>query len=150
MYMKYSNSSLYRGHVVASELKDWYECQIGSFSSEATICRAGVCFNLSWIKNDYHNKCPSPFLLEHQDRWSGCQPRVHERPRAHSRRGNGSNLNILIQPTAADTRRSIDLVLKLGQRRRRWTNVKPTLIQRLVSAGRPIPYQTQDITPKSN
>ena len=66
---------------------------------------------------------PSPFLLEHQNRWSGCQPRVHERPRGHSRRGNVSNLNILIQPTAANKRRSINLGLKLGQRRRRWTNV---------------------------
>ena len=113
------------------------------------MCRAGVCFNLSLIRNDYHNIWPSPFLLEHQNRWTGCQPRVHERPRGHSRRGNVSNLNILIQPTAADTRRSINLSLKLGQRRRRWTNVKPTLIQRLVSAGRPIPYQTQDIDPKS-
>ena len=34
-----------------------------------------------------------------------CQPRVHERPRSHSTRGNVSNLNILIQPNAADTRR---------------------------------------------
>ena len=39
-----------------------------------------------------------------------CQPRVHERPRGHSTRGNVSNLNILIQPNAADTRRSIMLV----------------------------------------
>ena len=60
-----------------------------------------------------------------------------------------NNLNILIQPTAADTRRSINVGLKLGQRRRRWTNVKPTMIERLVSAGRPLPYQTQDIDPKS-
>ena len=57
-----------------------------------------------------------------------------------------SNLNILIQPTAADVQ-SILLGLKLGQRRTRCTNVKPTLILRLVSAVRPIPYQTQDIDP---
>ena len=82
------------------------------------MCRAGVCFNLSWIRNYYHNIRPSPFLLEHQNRWSGCQPRVHERPRGHSRGGNVSNLNKLIQPTASDTRRSINLGLKLGQRRR--------------------------------
>ena len=59
------------------------------------------------------------------------------------------NLNILIQPTAADTRRLINVGLKLGQRRGWWTNVKPTLIQRLVSAGRPLQYQTQDIDLKS-
>ena len=36
----------------------------------------------------------------------------------------------------ADTRRWIIVGLTLVQRRRRWTNVKPTLIKRLVSAGR--------------
>ena len=35
----------------------------------------------------------------------------------------------------ADTRRSINVGLTLIQRRGRWTNIKPTLIQRLVSAG---------------
>ena len=35
----------------------------------------------------------------------------------------------------ADTRRYINAGLTLIQRRRRWTNVKPTLIQRLLSAG---------------
>ena len=91
------------------------------------MCRAGVCFKLSWIRNDYHNIWPSLFLLEHQNRWSGCQPSVHERHewRGHSRHGNVSNLNILIQPTAADTRRSINVGLKFGQRHKRWTSVKP-------------------------
>ena len=36
----------------------------------------------------------------------------------------------------ADTRRWINVGLTLVQRRRMWTNVKPTLIQHLVSAGR--------------
>ena len=36
---------------------------------------------------------------------------------------------------AADTRRRINVGLAVVQRRRRWTNVKPTLIHRLVSAG---------------
>ena len=35
----------------------------------------------------------------------------------------------------ADTRRWITVGLALVQRRRRWTNVKPAVIQRLVSAG---------------
>ena len=35
----------------------------------------------------------------------------------------------------ADTRRLIDDGLTLVQRRRRWTNGKPTLIQHIVSAG---------------
>ena len=112
----------------------------------AAMCRAGVCFNLSWIRNDYHNIWTSSFLLEHQNRWSGCQPRVHERPRGHSKRGNVSNLNILIQPTAVDTRRSINVGLKLGQRRKRWTNVKPTMIQRLESVGGPFHIKHKTLT----
>ena len=36
---------------------------------------------------------------------------------------------------SADTRRWINVGLTLVQRRRRWTHGKPTLIQRLVSAG---------------
>ena len=36
----------------------------------------------------------------------------------------------------ADTRRLINVGLTLVQYRRRWTSVKPTLIKRLVSAGR--------------
>ena len=58
--------------------------------------------------------------------------------------------NLNIQPTAADTRRPINVGLKFGQRRRRWTNVNPTLIQRLVSAAGLVPYQTQDIDLMSN
>ena len=57
-----------------------------------------------------------------------------------------SNLNILIQPTAADTRRSINVGLKLGQRRRNWTNVEATLIQRLVSAGGPFHIKHKTLT----
>ena len=36
--------------------------------------------------------------------------------------------------TPADTRHSLKVGLPLVQRRRQWTNVKTTLIQRLVSA----------------
>ena len=67
-------------------------------------------------------------------------------PRGHSKRGNVSNLNILIQPTAVDTRRSINVGLKLGQRRRRWTNVKPTMIQRLESVGGPFHIKHKTLT----
>ena len=40
----------------------------------------------------------------------------------------------------ADTRRGINVGLSLVHRRRRWTNVKSTLIQRLVSAGERPPW----------
>ena len=43
-----------------------------------------------------------------------------------------SHLN---QPHPADTTRWIDVALWLIKRRRRWSNIKPTSIQRLVSAG---------------
>ena len=105
------------------------------------MCRAGVCFNLSWIRNDYHNIWPSPFY------WSistGDQVVNHVYTSHVVILGaamclSTHNLNILIPPTVADTRRSINVGLMLCQSRRRWTNVKPTLIQRLVSAGRPLP-----------
>ena len=42
---------------------------------------------------------------------------------------------ITVSVSPADTRRWIIVGLPLVQRRRRWANVKPTLIQRLVSAG---------------
>ena len=42
----------------------------------------------------------------------------------------------------ADTRRLFNAGFTLVQRRRRWTNVKPTLIKRLVSAGKVITSST--------
>ena len=121
------------------------------------MCRAGVCFNLSWIRNDYHDIWPSPFLLFLIWRIrTGDQVVNHVYTSDHADILGAAMCLIWTYwysppvPTAADTKRSINLGLKSGQRRRRWTNVKPTLIQRLVSAGRPIPYQTQDIDPKSN
>ena len=43
--------------------------------------------------------------------------------------------NTIILP--ANTIQCINVGLMLVQRRRRWTNIKPTLDQRLVFAGRP-------------
>ena len=50
----------------------------------------------------------------------------------------------------ADEIRWINVGLRLVQRRRRWTNVKPTLIQRLVDAGRAkgAVYTESDLTTK--
>ena len=39
------------------------------------------------------------------------------------------------QSEPANTRRWTNVGLMLGQRRRRWANIKPTLVQRLVLAG---------------
>ena len=45
------------------------------------------------------------------------------------------NCPYCLQDFRTDTRRLINVGLMLVHRLRRWTNVKPTLIQRLVSAG---------------
>ena len=47
----------------------------------------------------------------------------------------GRRIHPYITGNPTDTRRWINVGLTLVQRRRRWTNNKPTLIQRLVSAG---------------
>ena len=50
----------------------------------------------------------------------------------------------------ANTRRLTNAGLMLGQRRRRWTNIKPTLGKRLVLAGCLFDLrnqQTQDVQP---
>ena len=51
-------------------------------------------------------------------------------------------------PYPADTRCWINVGLKLVQRRRRCTNVKPTLIQRLVSARYPVTSYIDKVTCK--
>ena len=46
-----------------------------------------------------------------------------------------STLDFVVE-SSADTRRRINVGLTLVQRPRRWTKVKPTMIWRIVSAGR--------------
>ena len=50
-------------------------------------------------------------------------------------RRSHSTYSFALPSSPADTKRSINVGLAFVKRRRRWTNVKPTLIQRLVSAG---------------
>ena len=67
-----------------------------------------------------------PLILLHSDiLWGEAPPDIHPHLTEDGRDG----------PSPADTRRWINVGLTLVQRRRRWTNFKPALIQRFVSAG---------------
>ena len=55
------------------------------------------------------------------------------------RMGSGFRYETYIGISLYITLRCCEVGLALVQRRRRWTNVKPTLIQRLVSAGKFFP-----------